>query len=498
MASTSTIMEETASALHSSGSTDVECHACVGMKRKAEQTCVECEESYCEHHLDMHNSLHVGKRHRLVEPNALLQGNICPDHGKMLFLYCRTDQLCICHLCITDKHRGHDVIPMKVEVANKQIKLGQLHKGTVDIIEAKQKDVQELRQAIEIFKASANKALEKNEKSFAELIQSMKNSQSKVAELIQGQTESAVKQAEGFIKILQLEITNMRTSGANLQHQELLSQTNNDVRFLESAVSMPLLTEYKRPYVFLVRPYNTFERDSMAVDELVEKLNKTSKLSLVTISRKVKNTRILTSPPPQTREKFLQYASKLTFNTNSAHEHLVLRNENREVKASHQLQIYSEHTQRFDCRAQILCNEGLRGSPKYWEVEIGGGTWVCIAVSYQGIRRKGKHRVLFGRNDQSWGLRCQHGHLEFWHDNKKTFSKCLSHGSKIGVYLDYRAGILAFYNVSNNMSLIYKHQTVFKEPVYPGFGLAGNGSYVRFCDPVKNETKTSLSSFSSL
>ncbi len=60
--------------------------------------------------------------------------------------------------------------------------------------------------------------------------------------------------------------------------------------------------------------------------------------------------------------------------------------------------------------------------------------------------------------------------------------------------MDYRAGILAFYNVSDNMSLIYKHQTVFKEPVYPGFGLAGQGSYIRLCDPVKNETKPSLSS----
>uniref|UniRef100_A0A8C1J0V1 Tripartite motif-containing protein 16 n=1 Tax=Cyprinus carpio TaxID=7962 RepID=A0A8C1J0V1_CYPCA len=487
-------MEETAPALHSSGSTDVECHACVGKKRKAEQTCVECASSYCEHHLVVHNSLHVGKRHRLVEPNAVLQENICPDHGKMLFVYCQTDQLCICHLCITDKHRGHHVIPVEEEVANKQNKLGELQKRTVDIIEAKEKDVQELRQAVELFKASAIKAQEKNEKNFTELIQSMKDNQGKVTELIQGQTKSAVKEAEGFIKTLQQEISNMRTLDADLQRLQLLSHTNTDVRFLESTMSLPSLTEYKKPFVFLVHPYNSFERDSMAVNELIEKLNTTSKLSLFMISRKVRNTRIVRSPPPQTREEVLHYASKLTFNTNSAHESLILRNENKEVKASHLLQDYPEHTQRFNCRVQILCKEGLRGSPKYWEVEIGGGTWVCIAVSYQGIRRKGKQRTLFGRNAQSWGLRCKRLHIEFWHDNKTTFSTFQSYGSKIGVYLDYRAGILAFYNVSDNMSLIYKHQTVFKEPVYPGFGLAGNGSYVRLCDPVKNETKTPLSS----
>lgn len=191
---------------------------------------------------------------------------------------------------------------------------------------------------------------------------------------------------------------------------------------------------------------------------------------------------------------FTSDASKLTFNTNTAHESLILRKDDREVIASHLIQDYPEEAQRFNSRAQILCNERLRGSPKYWEVEFGGGTWVCIAVSYQGIRRKGKQRTLFGRNSNSWGIRCYGSWIEFWQDNKKIFSKIKSRGYKIGVYLDYRAGILAFYDVSDNMSLIYKHQTVFREPVYPGFGLAGKGSYVRLCDPVKNETKMPLSS----
>ncbi|CAM4589692.1 unnamed protein product [Leuciscus chuanchicus] len=486
-------MEDTAPALHSSGSTDVECNACVGRKRKAEQTCLECVESYCDIHLDLHNTLH-GKRHRLVEPNATLQENICPDHGRMLEIFCHTDQRCICHLCITDKHRGHNVIAMEAEVANKQVKLGELQKRNIDIIEAKEKDVQELKQAVEIFRVSANKALEKNEREFTELIQFLKDNQTKVTELIQGQTQTAVKQAEGFIKTLLQEISHMKTLDADLQQLRLLSHTDNNVRFLESPVSLPSLTEYTKPFVFHVHPYNSFERDSMAVNELTKKLNMTSKLSLLTISKKVKNTRILTSPPPKTREEFLQYASKLTFNTNTAHESLVLRKDDREVIASNLIQDYPEQAQRFNSRAQILCNERLRGSPKYWEVEFGGGTWVCIAVSYQGIRRKGKQRTLFGRNSHSWGIRCYGSWIEFWQDNKKIFSKIKSRGYKIGVYLDYRAGILAFYDVSDNMSLIYKHQTVFREPVYPGFGLAGKGSYVRLCDPVKNETKMPLSS----
>ncbi|XP_056335100.1 tripartite motif-containing protein 16 [Danio aesculapii] len=494
-ASTSTAMEEVVPELNSSGPADVDCSSCIGRKRKAEQFCLQCSESYCDFHLDLHNTLHVGKRHKLMEPCIALLENMCVDHGRRLEVYCRTDQKCICHLCITDKHTGHHVISMQEEVASKQGKLWELQKKAIDIIEAKEKDVQALKQAIEVFRASANKALVKNEKSFTELIQFMKDNQNKVTALIQGQAESAVKQAEGFVKTLQQEISIMRTRNADLHHLDLLSQSNNDVRFLQSAVFMPLLTEYKQSFVFHVHPYNSFERDSMFVDELVKKLNTTSKQSLLRVSRKVKNTRIVTSPPPKTQKEFLQYATKLSFNTNSAHKYLVFRKDNQEVMASNQLQDYPEHTQRFNCRTQILCNEALRGSSKYWEVEFDSTYWVCIAVSYQGIRRKGKHRTLLGRNAKSWGLRCNGVHFQFWHDNKTLFSKCQSHGSKIGVYLNYRAGVLAFYSVSGvNMSLIYKHKTVFKEPVYAGFGLAGKGSYVKLCNPVKTETKASLPS----
>lgn len=146
----------------------------------------------------------------------------------------------------------------------------------------------------------------------------MKDNQNKVTELIQGQKKSAVKEAEGFIKTLEQEISNMRTLDADLQRLQLLSHTNTDVQFLEvqwlkmavkqSVESLskssshiqgvfslslyralclcPRWLSIKKTFVFLVHPYSSFERDSMAVNELIEKLNTTSKLSLFMISRK--------------------------------------------------------------------------------------------------------------------------------------------------------------------------------------------------------------------
>ncbi|XP_056599026.1 tripartite motif-containing protein 16 [Triplophysa dalaica] len=472
-------MEEKASAFNSSKSLDVECSACTGWKRKAEQTCLECLSSYCDFHLDLHNTLHVGKRHRLVEAIEELQGKICPHHDKLQEVYCRTDQQCICHLCITDNHRSHDVIAIEMEVMNKQIELVGLQSDTTDTMKAMEKDMQDLRGAVDAFRTSVQDTLQKNEKSFTELIRSMKDIHIKVTKLIEGQVEAVEKQVEEFIEALQQEINNLKDVDAKLQHLELLSRSNDDVRFLENAVHFPSLIAYKKSFILLEHPYCSFDRATEAVTELISKLNIESQWSLFTISGRVKTTRIVTHLPPHTREDFLRYAAKLTFDTNTAHTSLHLSDEDRKVTASHLIADYPEHKERFDSRAQILCNEALRGSPQYWEVEYGGGCWVCIAVSYKGICRKGKRGPLFGRNSCSWGLRCNALSVKFWHDNKETNVEEWSRCYRIGVYLDHSAGILAFYNVLDNMSLIYKTQTVFSEPVYPGFGLAGKGANMR-------------------
>ncbi|KAJ8361795.1 hypothetical protein AAFF_G00420440, partial [Aldrovandia affinis] len=48
-------------------------------------------------------------------------------------------------------------------------------------------------------------------------------------------------------------------------------------------------------------------------------------------------------------------------------------------------QLYPDHPERFDSRAQVLCREGLSGR-SYWEAEW-RGAGVDIAVSYKEISR---------------------------------------------------------------------------------------------------------------
>lgn len=100
---------------------DVECDVCTGRKRKAQQSCLECLASFCENHIDLHNILHVEKRHKLVLATRSLKESICPKHDKLMEIFCRKDQQCICHLCTTNKHKNHDVVLIKDEVPEKKV-----------------------------------------------------------------------------------------------------------------------------------------------------------------------------------------------------------------------------------------------------------------------------------------------------------------------------------------------------------------------------------------
>ncbi|ROL08895.1 E3 ubiquitin/ISG15 ligase TRIM25 [Anabarilius grahami] len=102
------------------GAGDVQCDVCTGRKHKAVKSCLVCLNSYCQNHLEQHESLFKGKRHNLTEPTGRLQEMICPKHDKILEVFCRTDQKCICVLCTMDEHKNHDTVSTAAQRTEKQ------------------------------------------------------------------------------------------------------------------------------------------------------------------------------------------------------------------------------------------------------------------------------------------------------------------------------------------------------------------------------------------
>ncbi|XP_038583402.1 NLR family CARD domain-containing protein 3-like [Micropterus salmoides] len=167
-----------------------------------------------------------------------------------------------------------------------------------------------------------------------------------------------------------------------------------------------------------------------------------------------------------------KYFCELTLDTNTANRFLKLSDNNRKVTlVAEKKQPYPDLPERFDSCYQLLCGNGLTGRC-YWEVKWRGE--VDISVNYRGIsRRGGGDDCVFGRNDQSWSLRCSDVRYSVWHNNRETVlalsSSSVSH--RVAVYVNCPAGSLSFYRVSSD-TLIHLHtfNTTFTEPLYPGFG----------------------------
>uniref|UniRef100_A0A671U1N6 Uncharacterized protein n=1 Tax=Sparus aurata TaxID=8175 RepID=A0A671U1N6_SPAAU len=126
---------------------------------------------------------------------------MCTKHDKLLELFCKTDQMCVCMLCSISDHQRHSVVPLKEEYEGKKAELGK-----TDIFSALKKSI---------------------ERSQAELIDTIKEKQR--------ETE---KQAEGFIKELEQEISELEKRSSEV---EQLSQSEDHLHLVQSFPSLNMI-----------------------------------------------------------------------------------------------------------------------------------------------------------------------------------------------------------------------------------------------------------------
>ncbi|XP_029609541.1 tripartite motif-containing protein 16-like isoform X1 [Salmo trutta] len=490
-------LQPTPPAMCFAGPGDVECDFCNGRKQKALKSCLVCLASYCETHLQPHYNIAPLMKHKLIKATTQLQDNICSHHDKLLEIFCRTDQQCICYLCTMDEHKGHDTVSITAEKMEKQKQIGLSQQKVKQRVQEREKELKEVQKAVESLSRSAQAAVEESERIFTEFIDSVERRRTEMKELIIAQEYTAVSQAEGLMERLEQEIAELKMRGVEL---EKLAHTEDHIHFLEvatlrdhpsviakgtrySGVGFPKplklsTVSYQSlasPSVFTdlptiaVHPLPYFEDVSEAVSNLREKLEGILKREWCRISTRVNLVDVLHPPEPKTRADFLQYSCRLTLDPHTLYRQLFLSELNRKVKLKRKGYSYPSRPDRFTQLCQVLCREGLSGRC-YWEVEWSG--WKIYAgVSYKDISRSGPvDDCQFGHNDKSWSLECCSNGYFFRHNNVKT-EVARPQSSRVGVYLDHQAGTLSFYSVSDKMTLLHRVQTKFTQPLYPGFWL---------------------------
>ncbi|XP_044224103.1 tripartite motif-containing protein 16-like [Thunnus albacares] len=458
------------------GPEDVACDVCTGRKLKAVKSCLVCLASYCEKHLQPHYDVAPLKKHKLVDPSKKLQENICSRHDEVMKMFCRTDQQSICYLCPVDEHKGHDTVSAAAERTERQRELEVSRQNIQQRIQDREKDVKLLQQEVEAVSRSADKAVEDSEKIFTELIRLIQKRSSDVKQQIRSQQETEVSRVKELQEKLEQEITELKRKDAELKQ---FSHTEDHNQFLHNYPSLSQLSEPTVSSSINIRPLRYFEDVTAAVSELRDQLQDILREKWTNISLTVAEVDVLLSEPePKTRAEFLKYSCEITLDPNTAYTWLLLSEGNRKAKVMVQIQSYSSHPDRFTEWCQVLSRESLTGCC-YWEVEWRGGQ-VYVAVAYKNISRTGDESK-FGHNDKSWALYCDDESYTFVF-NKVSTRISGPGSSRVGVYLDHRAGILSFYSVSETMTLLHRVQTTFNQPLYAGLWLCYfYGATAEFC-----------------
>ncbi|KAM9355115.1 tripartite motif-containing protein 16-like [Pholidichthys leucotaenia] len=440
------------------GPGDVACDFCSGRKLKAVRTCLDCRASYCEDHLQPHYDVVPLRKHKLVEPSKNLEENICSHHDEVMKIFCRTDQQSICYLCTMDEHKGHDIVSAAAERAERQKKLRESRLKIQQRIQDREKDVKVLQQQVEAINGSADKMVEDSEKMFTELIRLIQKRSSDVKQQVRSQQETEVSRVLDLQEKLEQEITELKRKDGKL---ERLSRTEDHIQFLHSYPSLSALRESPHSSSIHVGPLSYFEDVTAAVSEVRDKLQDILTETWANISEF-----LLTAPERKTRKEFLQYSQEITLDPNTAHRWLELSEGNREVTFMKQSRSHAEHLDRFTWWLQVLSRQSL-SECCYWEVKWRGGG-VSVAVVYKDMERAGRGTECeFGFNDKSWSLDCYHERFIFRHNNIHTNISGPG-SSRVGVFLDHRAGTLSFYRVSDTMTLIHRVRTTFTQNLYAG------------------------------
>ncbi|XP_029357188.1 tripartite motif-containing protein 16-like [Echeneis naucrates] len=458
------------------GPENVACDVCTGRKLKAVKSCLVCLASYCDKHLQPHYESAPLKKHKLVEPSEKLQENICSRHDEVMKMFCRTDQQCICYLCPVDEHKGHDTVSAAAERTERQRELELSRQQIQQRIQDRDKDVKLLQQEVEAINGSADKAVEDAEKIFTQLIRLMERRRSDVKQQIRSQQETEVSRVKELQEKLEQEITELKRKDAELK---LLSHTEDHTQFLHNYPSVSALSEATDSSSINIRPLRYFEDVTAAVSELRDQLQDVLTQKWTNVSLTVTEVDVLLSEPePKTRTEFLRYSQEITLDPNTVNRYLLLSEGNRKVTVMSYDQCYSDHPDRFTYWCQVLSRESLT-ERCYWEVERRGG--VYVAVTYKNISRAGlTNECLFGHNNKSWALDCKQNCFIFWSNSIQT-AVSGPPSSRVGVYLDHRAGILSFYSVSETMTLLHRVQTTFSQPLHAGLWFDEYGDTAEFC-----------------
>ncbi|XP_075769778.1 butyrophilin subfamily 1 member A1-like isoform X3 [Pelodiscus sinensis] len=165
-------------------------------------------------------------------------------------------------------------------------------------------------------------------------------------------------------------------------------------------------------------------------------------------------------------------AVDVTLDPDTAHPNLVLSEDRKSVRLGDTRQDLPDTPERFDPCVCVLGAEGFAGGRRYWEVEVGDKTGWDLGVCRESVSRKGKITLSPGRG--YWVVWLRDGEYKA-RTSPPTLLSVSTRPSRVGVFLDYEAGEVSFYNVTDR-SHLFTFTGTFSGTLHPYFHPGGTNA----------------------
>ncbi|MEE6505933.1 hypothetical protein FKM82_007397 [Ascaphus truei] len=448
------IAEHYRSTLPKQEETEIFCTYCVDSPFPAVKTCLQCDASFCDIHLEPHSK---SEKHILCDPTASLGDRKCVVHNELLKYYCFNDSAFICDTCnLGEKHRGHQVKMLNEAFDYKKVQLCDFLKKVNLSKGASETQLQRLERRRKGVQGKAMGLKDRVTALFGDIREHLADLENKVLDEVTRQEEKILLPLSDLIQKLEIEIRAQHEK--NLQIEKLCNITDPFTLLKEGPINPG--KEYNR------------ETDPAGDDNLDE-------VGIALILQKALYKLSDSMPVLKAKRGFhMKEASDLTLNINTASNRIGLLSDLKNIFYCQTENSRPPNPLRF-VTPQVLSTRKFSTGQHYWEVKTSEVGSCSVGVAYNGIRREGDKSYI-GCNSSSWCLNWVNGdkELQAKHNNVVTYLNSLEPVHDIGIYMDYERGRLSFYELTEPIRHLHTFTVVIWDTRTEGMGTA------RFTAPV--------------
>ncbi|XP_072691583.1 pyrin isoform X1 [Canis lupus baileyi] len=391
----------------------------------------------------------------ILSPRSLPQ---CERHMKQVqLLFCEDDREPICLICsLSQEHRGHRVRPIEEAALEYKVK-----------IQKQLEYVKELRK-------SGEEQRSQGDKKTAKFLKQMETQKQRIQHQIE-QLYHILEQQEKFF-VASFEDLN-RTIG---QVRETYStQVSRDIALLDELIG-ELEAKQCQPEWELMQDIGvTLHRVKMVtvpklwntpleVEKKIQLFYRKSEFvekSMKYLSEMLRSEIDIFNVPELICAQ--AHAANVILDAETAHPNLIFSNNLKSVRLGNKWNRLPDNPERFDSCIIALGLPSFFSGRHYWEVEVGNKTGWILGICKASMSRKGSMTLS---PDNGYWVVIMMKRSEYQVSTiPPTRLQLREPPKRVGIFLDYKAGDISFYNVTNK-SLIYAF-TGFSssEPLQPIF-----------------------------